>query len=99
MNIAVTLDQCFDQCFLSIKPNGGLIRTLNLRISNQVFYFCATSSGRVTRLLEKKDLPNFSKNSPSQKGHNIYNKVQFENTKHLHQTTFKTLKYLQQTMF
>jgi hypothetical protein len=56
----------------------------------------------VTRRLEKK-LPNFSKNSPkvtkSKKAQNIYNKAQFENPKHLHQTTFKTLKYLQQTMF
>jgi hypothetical protein len=50
-----------------------------------------------------KKLPNFSKNSPKscqvKKGQNIYNKAQFENTKHLRQTTFKTLKYLQQTMF
>ncbi len=57
---------------------------------------------RVTRQLEKK-LPNFSKNSPKsrqvKKGQNIYNKPQFENPKHLHQTTFKTLKYLQLTMF
>jgi hypothetical protein len=35
----------------------------------------------------------------SKKGQNIYNKAQFENPKHLHQTTFETLKYLQQTMF
>jgi hypothetical protein len=45
----------------------------------------------------------FSKNSPKscqvKKGQNIYNKAQFENPKHLHQTTFETLKYLQQTMF
>jgi len=50
-----------------------------------------------------KKLPNFSKNSPKscqvKKGQNIYNKAQFENPKHLHQTTFETLKYLQQTMF
>jgi hypothetical protein len=30
---------------------------------------------------------------------NIYNKAQFESPKHLHQTTFETLKYLQQTIF
>jgi hypothetical protein len=57
---------------------------------------------RVTRRLEKK-LPNFSKNSPKshqvKKGQNIYNKAQFKSPKHLHQTTFKTLKYPQQTMF
>jgi hypothetical protein len=47
MNIAVTLDQCFDQCFLSIKPIGGWIRTLNLRINNQVLYRRATSSSHV----------------------------------------------------
>ena len=35
----------------------------------------------------------------SKKGQNIYNKAQFESPKHLHQTTFKTLKYLQQTVF
>jgi hypothetical protein len=41
----------------------------------------------------KKISPNFLKNSPklpSQKSQNIYNKAQFENPKHLHQTTFKT---------
>jgi hypothetical protein len=51
----------------------------------------------------RKKLPNFSKNShkmlPSQKGQNIYSKAQFESPKQLPQTTFKTLKYLQQTMF
>jgi hypothetical protein len=57
---------------------------------------------RVTRIFEE-NLPNISKSSPSglqvKKGQNIYNRAQFENTKHLHQTTFETLKYLQQTMF
>jgi hypothetical protein len=51
----------------------------------------------VTRRLEKK-LPNFSKNSPKScqvKKRPKYNKAQFENPKKLHQTTFKTLKYLQ----
>jgi hypothetical protein len=51
----------------------------------------------------RKKLPNFSKNSPKsdlvKKGQNIYNKAQFESPKHLHQATFKTLEYLQQTMF
>jgi hypothetical protein len=51
----------------------------------------------------KKKSPNFSKNRPKchvvKKGQNIYNKAQFENPKHLHQTTLKALKYLQQTMF
>jgi hypothetical protein len=50
-----------------------------------------------------KKVPNFSKNSPKscqvKKGQNIYNKAQFESPKHLHQATFKTLEYLQQTMF
>jgi hypothetical protein len=57
---------------------------------------------RVTRWLEKS-YQIFQriaqKVAKSKKGHNIYNKAQFENPKHLHQTTFKTLKYLQQTMF
>jgi hypothetical protein len=52
----------------------------------------------VTRQLEKK-LSIFSKNSPKschvKKGQNIYNKAQFESPKHLRQTTFETLKYLQ----
>ncbi len=30
---------------------------------------------------------------------NIYNKAQIESPKYLHQTTFETLKYLQQTIF
>jgi hypothetical protein len=58
--------------------------------------------GRVTRRFEKK-LPNFSKSSSKslqrKKGQNIYNKAQYESPKHLHQTTFEILKYLQQTMF
>jgi hypothetical protein len=59
---------------------------------------------RVTRQTNRKrNLPNFSKNSPKscqvKKGQNIYNKAQFGNPKHLHQTSFKTLKYKQQTMF
>jgi hypothetical protein len=56
----------------------------------------------VTRRLRKK-LPNFSKNGPKscqvKKAQNIYNKAEFESSKHLHQTTCKTLEYLQQTMF
>jgi hypothetical protein len=48
-------------------------------------------------------MPNFSKKSQKscqvKKGQNIYNKAQFESPKHIHQTTFETLKYLQQTMF
>ncbi len=35
----------------------------------------------------------------SKKGQNVNNKAQFKGPKHLHQTTFKTLEYLQQTMF
>jgi hypothetical protein len=31
---------------------------------------------------------------PRPKGQNIFNKSQFESPKHLHQTTFETLKYL-----
>jgi hypothetical protein len=57
---------------------------------------------RVTNNWEKK-LPKFSKNSPKshqvKKCQNIYNKAQFENSKHPHQTTFETLKYLQHNMF
>jgi hypothetical protein len=61
------------------------------------FYFKATQRDcdQVTRRLEK-NLPNFSKKSPKscqvKKSQNINNKAQFENPKHLHQTTFKTLK-------
>jgi hypothetical protein len=53
--------------------------------------------------IRKKKMPKFSKNSPKslqvKKGQNIYNKAQFENPKHLHQTTFKTLKYLSTTAY
>ena len=51
----------------------------------------------------KKNCPIFQKCSlnslQAKKGQNIYNKVQFESPKRLHQTTFKTLEYIQQTMF
>jgi hypothetical protein len=67
---------------------------------NHLFHRCAPN--RVTRQLEKK-LPNFSKNSPKshqvKKGQNIYNKAQFENPKHLHQTTLETLKYYNKPCF
>jgi hypothetical protein len=55
----------------------------------------------VTKRLEKNS-PNFSKIdqkvAKSKKGQNIYNKAQFESPKHIQQTAFETLKYLQQTM-
>jgi hypothetical protein len=48
-----------------------------------------------------KKIAKFFKNSPKsfqvKKGQNIYHKAQFESPKHLQQTTFETLKYLQQT--
>jgi hypothetical protein len=54
--------------------------------------------GRVTRRLEK-NCQIFQriaqKVTKSKKGQNIYNKAQFGSPKHLHQTTFETLKYLQ----
>ncbi len=34
----------------------------------------------------------------AKKSHNIYLKAHFESSKHLHQTSIETLKYLQQTM-
>jgi hypothetical protein len=47
----------------------------------------------------EKNHPIFQKVAQTvQKDQNIYNKVQFESPKHVHQTTFETLKYLQQTM-
>jgi hypothetical protein len=50
-----------------------------------------------------KNLANFSKSSQKsvqvKNVLNIYIKAQFESPKHLHQTTFETLKYVQQTMF
>jgi len=59
-------------------------------------------AGRVTRRLEK-NCQIFEriaeKVAKSKQGQNIYNKAQFESPKHLHQTTYKTLIYLQQIMF
>jgi hypothetical protein len=52
----------------------------------------------VTRRLGK-NLPNFSKNSPnSSQVQENYISAQFESPNHLPQTSFETLKYLQQTM-
>jgi hypothetical protein len=69
-------------------------RVIYIRVKLMVLF-------RVTRRLEKNS-QNFSKNGPKihqvKKGQNICYKAQFENPKHLHQTTLKTLKYLQQTM-
>jgi len=51
----------------------------------------------------KRNSPIFQKVAPKslqgKKGQNIYNKAEFESPKHLHQTTFETLKYPKQTMF
>ncbi len=51
----------------------------------------------------RKKLPNFSKIAQkvakSKKGQNIHNKDQFESPKHLQQTTFETLKYLNKQCF
>ncbi len=59
--------------------------------------------GQSDQTIRKKDRQIFQriaqKVAKSKKGQNIYNKAQFENPKHLHQTPFKTIKYLQQTMF
>jgi hypothetical protein len=58
-------------------------------------------AGRPDYLQEKpifcKKKKKYPKQSQSLK--NMYTKAQFENPKHLHQTTFENLKYLQQTMF
>jgi hypothetical protein len=55
------------------------------------------------QMIKNKNCQIFLKNSPEshqvKRSQNIYNKAQFENPKHLYQTTFKTLKYLQQIMF
>jgi hypothetical protein len=54
-------------------------------------------------MVRKKIAQFIKKSSPKslqvKKGQNIYNKAQFESPKHHHQTTFETLKFLQQTMF
>ncbi len=45
-------------------------------------------------------MPKSRPNSPqANKCINIHNKAQFGSPKHLHQATFETSKYLQQTMF
>jgi len=66
------------------------------------FFIGDSINDRVTRRFEK-NRPIFVKRSPNilkaKKGQNIYNKAQFEREKHLHQTTFEILKYLQQIMF
>jgi hypothetical protein len=73
--------------------------TKNTFIDN---YTSTYPKDRVTRRLEK-NCQIFQriaqKSCQVKKGQNIYNKAQFESPKHLHQTTFETLKYLQQTMF
>ncbi len=57
--------------------------------------------GRATRIFARKAQFFVKKKYPkqSQSLKNMYTKAQFENPKHLHQTTFENLKYLQQTMF
>ncbi len=60
------------------------------------------SPGQSDQMIRKKICQIFKriaqKVAKSKKAKNIYNRAHFENQKHLHQTTFKTLKYLQQIM-
>jgi hypothetical protein len=63
-----------------------------------ILHFFSSSDTWVTRRFEKS--PIFQKVAQTaKKGQNISNKAQFESPKNLHQTTFETFKYLQQTMF
>jgi len=59
---------------------------------------CLSVASRVTKTI-KVNLPNFSKSSQTVlnliKCQNIYIEAQSESPKHLHLTTFETLKYLQ----
>jgi hypothetical protein len=59
--------------------------------------------GQGDQMIRKKNRQIFQrlaqKVAKSKKGQIIYNEGQFENPKHLHQTTFDTLKCMQQTMF
>jgi hypothetical protein len=58
----------------------------------------STKESRVTRRFDK-NCPIFQKAAQqSPKFQNICNKGQFESPKHLHQTTFENLKYLQQIL-
>jgi hypothetical protein len=81
-----------------VTHDSGKADNTDLEMQSAIFAL----TGRVTRRLEKK-LPNYSISRPKslqvKKGPNIYNKAQFESPKHLHQSTFETLKCLQQTMF
>jgi len=61
--------------------------------------FTAIQSDQTIRKKYAKFSKNYPKSRQVKKGQNIYNKAQLKNPKHLHQTTFKTLKYLTQTMF
>jgi hypothetical protein len=74
----------------SSKLSGATVQQQNLIIFTRAISSSGFTIG-VTRQLEKKS-PNFSKNSPkscqAKKGQNTYNKPQYENPKHLHQTTF-----------
>jgi hypothetical protein len=60
---------------------------------------CADQSDQAIKKIRQIFSMNSPKSCQVKKGQNIYSKAQLENPKHLHQTTFKTLKYLQQTMF
>ncbi len=60
------------------------------------------STAQSDQTIRKKNRQIFQRIAQShqvKKGQNIYNKAQFEDPKHLHQTTFKTFKYLQKTRF
>ncbi len=99
------LEASLVQVMIKCSWFGGSLSSVLHRQTDAVFILSLdykSITGRVTRRLEK-NCQIFQKNCPKRchvkKDQNIYNKAQFENPKHLHQTTFKTLKYLQQTMF
>ncbi len=87
------------KAFCVILPNA-FYATKNL-VPNLGHFTIVWMIPSVRRWLKK--CPNFVKsspNSPRAKNAKInYIKAQFESLKHLHQTTFATKKYLQQTVF
>jgi hypothetical protein len=61
---------------------------LMMMLVSTFFSICHQSD----QMIRKKNSPNILKDSPQscqvKKSQNIYNKAQFENPKHVHQTTF-----------
>jgi hypothetical protein len=87
---------------IRLKVRSNVLAESQLVTSLQITWPHPLNEGKQGDQKYTKKICQIKKNNPKscqvKKGYNIYSKAQVESPKHLQQTTFETLKYLQQTM-